>query len=120
MRSWRRRWRRRRSAPRQSRWRTWSSGAVSSVRGAEPLPRPQKPLRVDRLAIDAGLVVQVRAGGATSRADPADDLANVHRLADLDVDARQVSVAGREAAAVLDFDHVAVAALPAGERHRAV
>src|SRR5262249_36096040 len=85
-----------------------------------PLPGAQKSLRVDRLAIDAGLVVQMRPGGAAGRANLADDLAAVHRLADLDVDAGQVAVAGREAMAGLDFDHVSVAPLPAGEGHRAI
>ena len=80
--------------------------------------RAQEFLRIDRLAVDARLVMQMRAGRAAGRADLADGLADPHRLADLDVDLRQVAVAGGEAVAVVDLDHLAVAAFPAGDASR--
>jgi hypothetical protein len=40
---------------------------LSSVETAQPQPRAQKLLWVDRLAADAGLVVQMRASGGTVR-----------------------------------------------------
>src|SRR5215471_17286513 len=63
--------------------------------------------------------MQMRAGGAAGRAEPADHLAEPDRLSDPDVDLRQVAVAGRDAVGVLDLDHAAVAAAPAGGRYGA-
>src|SRR4051794_13038474 len=83
-------------------------------RVAEPQARAQEFLRIDRFAIDAGFVVQMRSGRAAGRADPADGLADLDLLADLHFDLRHVTVAGREAIAVIDLDHLAVAAVPAG------
>ena len=51
---------------------------------AQPHPRARKLLRIDRLAVDARFVVQVRTGGAAGRAGLADDLSDAHRLPDLD------------------------------------
>src|ERR1700722_1245959 len=79
----------------------------------------QELLRVDRLAVDAGLVMQVRPGGASGRAHAADGLAGLDGLADLHVDLRHVAVARREAVAVVDLDQAAVAAAPAGRYHLA-
>src|SRR5262245_13449011 len=87
---------------------------------AELRARAQEALRIDRFAVDPRLVVQMRSGGAAGRADLADDLAGLDRMADLGVDAGEVAVARRDAVAVVDLDHLAVAALPAGECHRAV
>src|SRR5262249_20369540 len=67
-----------------------------------------------------GLVVQMRAGRASGRADPADDLAGLDRLADTHVDRRQMAVARRQSVAMVDIDRPAVAAAPARRRHRAV
>src|SRR5262249_56597693 len=55
-----------------------------------------------------------RAGRASGGADLADDLADADHLPDLDVDLREVAVAGGEPVAVVDLDQVAVAALAAG------
>src|SRR5262245_5601826 len=64
--------------------------------------------------------MQMRAGWAAGRADLADDLAGLLGIADLAVHAGKVAVAGREAVAVVDVDHLAVAALPAGDGHGTV
>src|SRR5580692_12909800 len=77
----------------------------------------QKFLRIDRFAVDAGLVMQMRAGRAPGRADPADHLADANALADANVDLGEMAVAGGEAIAVVDLDHLAIAAAPAGRRH---
>src|SRR5215510_13248617 len=88
---------------------------IRGSEAAEPDGGAQEFLRVDRVAVDAGLVVQVRAGGAPGRADLADDLADAHVLALADVDGGEMAVARRQAVAVIDFHHFAVAAAPAGE-----
>ena len=72
-------------------------------------------LRIDRFAVDARLVVQMRAGRAAGRAELADHLADADLVADRDVDLRQMAVAGRKPVAVIDLDHLAVAAAPAGD-----
>src|SRR5215475_5803442 len=77
------------------------------------LARMQELLRVDGIAVDAGFIVQGRAGRTTGRADLADDLADLDALSDLYVDLGEMAVAGREAVAVIDLDHAAVAAAPA-------
>src|SRR6185312_4779803 len=81
---------------------------------AKPYAGTQELLRIDRFAVDTRLVMQMGPGGAAGRADLADDLADVDDLADLDVDLREVAVPRREAVAVVDFDHIAVAAVAAG------
>src|ERR1044072_8844902 len=88
-------------------------------RSAEPHACAEELLRIDRVAVDARFVVQVRSGRASRRADLADDLSDADRLPDLDVDLRQMRIARREAVAVIDFDHLAVAAVPAADRTRA-
>src|SRR5436190_21650770 len=62
----------------------------------------------------------VRAGGAAGRADLADHLADLDDVADLDVDRGEMAVAGGEAVAMVDLDHAAITALPAGRGHLAV
>src|ERR1700722_14537746 len=74
----------------------------------------QELLRVDRLAVDAGLVMQERPGGASGRAHAAAGLAGLDGLAGLQVVLRHGAVAGREAFAVVDLDHAALSAAPAG------
>src|SRR5437763_16042704 len=90
-----------------------------SDRPAQPHASAQEPLRVDRLAVDARLVMQMRAGGAPSRADTADDLADPNSLPDFHIDCRKMRVARRKAVAVVDLDHLAVAAVPARDGHGA-
>src|SRR5215475_74815 len=93
----------------------WRRLVRSGSEAADPDGGTQEFLRIDRVAVDAGLVVQVRAGGAPGRADLADDLADAHALALADVDGGEMAVARRQAVAVIDFHHLAVAAAPAGE-----
>src|SRR5437879_4551811 len=64
--------------------------------------------------------MQMRTGRAAGGADLADGLADRDALADLDVDLRHMTVAGRKSVAMVDFDHVAVAAIPAGSGDGAV
>src|ERR1700733_1630006 len=59
----------------------------------------------------------MRPGRAAGRAKPADGLAGLDVFADLDVDFREMSVTGREPIAMIDFDHTAIAAAPAGGNH---
>jgi hypothetical protein len=66
----------------------------------QPNSGAQEFLRVDRLAVDARLVMQVRAGGAAGRADLADDLSDADGLAFADVARREVAVAGRQTVAL--------------------
>jgi len=70
--------------------------------------------RVDRLAVDPGLEVEVASGRRAGRADPGDLLAGVDGVADRDLDAAvlDVGVAGLDAVAVLEQDSVAVGAVP--------
>src|SRR5690606_8504255 len=77
---------------------------------------------VDRLVVDAEFVVQVRPGGPAGGAHVADELALRDLGAALDArgDAALVGVDGGVLAEVLDDDHIAVAALLAGELDRAV
>ena len=64
-----------------------------SLKAAKPDARAQEFLRIDRLAVDARLVVQMRAGGAAGRADLAERLPDAHLLADFDVDVRYAPLA---------------------------
>src|SRR5438309_7314803 len=95
-------------------------------RGAAASHRPElhagaeEFLRIDGVAVDAGLVVQMRAGRAAGGADLADHLAGPHALADGDVDRREMAVAGDETVTVVDLDHLAIAALPTRDRDLAV
>ena len=72
-------------------------------------------------AVDADFIVEVVAGRAAGRAHAADLLAAGDVIAGLNQHRRHVAVAGGDAAAVVEFDHVAVAAaVPAGAEHGAV
>ena len=82
----------------------------------EGTARLEVPHRVDRIAADPDLEVQVRAGRVARVAGVADDLALADALADRDRDPRLVAVARGDAAAVVDAGVVAVAAGPAGDR----
>ena len=78
----------------------------------------QNLVRIDRLAVDARLVMEMRARGAAGRAETAHALAGLELVAHLDVDLRQMAIACREPIAVVDLDHPAIAAAPAGGDHR--
>src|SRR3954453_2657287 len=62
----------------------------------------------------------MRPGGTAGRPDETNDLADLHDLADPDIDLGEMAVAGCEAIAVIDLDHAAVAAGPAGRDDLAV
>src|SRR6478609_9364636 len=85
----------------------------------EPLSRAeanacaQEFLGIDGFAVDPRFIVQMRSGGAAGRADFTDHLADLHAIADLDVDLRKMAVAGGKPVAMVDLDHAAVAAAPA-------
>ena len=65
--------------------------------------------------------MDVRARREARAAHVGDDLAAAHVLAGADDDLHRVAVARHDAVAVVDVDHVAVAArIPAGRRDRAV
>src|SRR5437762_9881968 len=81
---------------------------------------PQELLRINSLAVDAGFVVQMRTGRTSRRTDEPDHLADLHDLADLDIDLGEMAVAGRKSVAVINLDHAAVTAGPAGRDHLAV
>src|SRR6266403_4797433 len=95
---------------------------TSAARGRSPLPKisaraqphagAQEFLRVDRFAVDPGFVVQMRAGRPAGRAHSADHLTDLDLIANPDADLRQMAVAGRQAVAMVDFHHAAVAAGP--------
>ena len=57
--------------------------------------------RVDAHAVDPQLPVEVRAGGEAGVAHGGDDLALGDGVADGDIDAREVPVAGHDAPAVI-------------------
>src|SRR5262245_31735312 len=87
------------------------------LRGSQPAQADrgaQEALRIDGVAVDARLVVQVRAGRAPGGAHLADDLADADGLSFRNVDDRQMAVARRQSVAVIDPDHLAVAAAPSG------
>src|ERR1700681_4775443 len=64
--------------------------------------------------------MQMRAGRPPGRSDRADHLSDSDLIADLDADLRQMAVAGRQAVAVVDFDHAAIAASPSRRNHLSV
>src|SRR5215204_2029981 len=88
-------------------------------RAAKSRPGAQEAPRVDGHAVDPGLVMEMSAGRAAGRADAADERAGRNLLAGHDPDRGEVGVAGREAVAVVDLDHAAVAAGIFGRRDRA-
>jgi hypothetical protein len=76
--------------------------------------------RIDRAAVDADFVMEMAAGRTAGRAHQADDLAALHAGIVGDEDLREVAVARLDAAAMVDLDEVAVAALAAGMADDAV
>ena len=77
-------------------------------------PARRSSTKINCLAVDPCLIVQMRAGGTASRSNPAEDFANADNLADFHGDHGQMAIAGSKAVAVTDLHHVAIAALAAG------
>src|SRR5690606_28730187 len=96
-----------------------------SGRRVTPLPAlgpdlAQELARVVHAAVLPDLEVHVGPGGATGRTGLGDLLADADQVADLHRIARVVRVTGHVAIAVVDLDHVAVAAAHAGKTDHAV
>src|SRR5438034_7825875 len=75
----------------------------------------QKLEWVDVAIVCEDFVMQMRAGGASSRADIADDVASLDDLAGLDPECTQVPVPRDQPESVLDDDEIAVIASVGGE-----
>src|SRR5436189_4945905 len=80
--------------------------------------RRKKASRVDRLFAEPQLKVKMGAGRTPGRSDITDQLSARDRLADLDLDPREVSIACEQAIAMIDLDHISIAAFPACFGHR--
>src|SRR5688500_13225222 len=65
-------------------------------------------------------MMQLPSARASRRSAHADDVTGAHPLADLHGDVGEMPVARREPVAVVDLDHLAVAALPSGNGDAAV
>src|SRR5919197_5227957 len=91
----------------------------SQVRQRDARSLPQVAARIDGRAVDAHLVVEVRAGGTARGADGADRLPATHALALAHVERGEMSVERVELAAVVDDDQGAVARVAPGEDHLA-
>src|SRR5690349_21780180 len=64
----------------------YNAAAISGLQhSAQPHARAQELLRIDRIAIDARFIMQMRPRRAAGRADAADDLSDAHALSDLHV-----------------------------------
>ncbi len=69
--------------------------------------------------VDPHLIVQVRPGGATRRADAAEHCAGLDRLTLTHCDPGEMAVARGDSIAVIDLDHVAVTPRSFGSNHTA-
>src|SRR5688500_16174082 len=58
--------------------------------------------------------MKMRPRRAADRPDVRDDLASRDRVANIDLDLRQMSVTRFQSVAMIDLDHVSVAAFPSG------
>src|ERR1044072_9855890 len=63
--------------------------------------------------------MEVRAGGAPGGPDRAQLIAAAYLIADRNIDPGKVAVAAGDAVAVIDLDHIAIAALASGLEDRA-
>lgn len=73
----------------------------------------QKAGRVDGIAVDTDLEVQVCAGGAAGGTHVGDGVSAQNRRTSAHAKAREVSIAGKDAMAVVDLHHIAIALPPA-------
>src|SRR5215470_9160288 len=82
----------------------------------QSLTSVEKFLRVDGFAFDANFIMHMWSGRAPGRAKLADDAACAHGVAGHNVDLGEMTVAGHQPIAVVDLDHLAIAAARARER----
>eukprot|EP01031_Cornospumella_fuschlensis_P041461 gene41461-50590_t len=96
------------------------AGGAGSAPGRELCAGAQEPGRIDRLVVDAGFVMQMRAGRAAGRSHQRDRLFARYRFARPHQDLRQMRIACLETAAMVDLDHLAVTpgAAREGDRSR--
>src|SRR5436305_574074 len=64
------------------------------------------------MPVDTDLIMEVRSGGATRRTHQCDQLPALHARIVADQDLRKMAVAGGDALAMIDLDHVAITAHP--------
>src|SRR5262249_45424582 len=74
--------------------------------------------RVPRGPIESNLIVKMRRSRPAGAPRPADDRASLDVLSYLDIKTRQMRVVSRNAAAVVHYDHVSVAVIPAHKLDR--
>src|SRR5678815_4912947 len=79
----------------------------------------QEGARIDRLAVQSHLEMQMRPGRAAGAADDPDQLAGRDRLPGMGAEAGHVGVARQQAVAMVDLDAIAVAGALADEGDRA-
>ena len=80
---------------------------------------PRHDSRIDGVAFDEDLVVQMRPGGVPRRPRPADLGACADLLVPSDVECREMSVETADLTSVIDDDGSAISAAPAGVGHDA-
>src|SRR5690349_19104714 len=85
--------------------------------GDDVLPRLQELLRIDRIAVDAHLVMNVRAGAAPSAAEQSDLLSVAEVLPARHGDPMEMAVDRDDPRAVIDLHHPAIGALGTGEHY---
>ncbi len=73
-------------------------------------PGDQKPHRINRRVVAADLVMYVRTGGAAGAPSTANNVAGLHVVAGFDQNGGEMAESRRYALAVIDLDHIAVAA----------
>src|SRR3546814_10074316 len=95
----------------------WSSDVCSSDR---IISRLHERHRIDGFAIDTNFIMKVAARRATSRTHQADDLPASYALVRLHNQLGHMTIAGRNAVAMIDFDQIAITSGPSGPADDAV
>src|SRR5215831_4086345 len=71
---------------------------------------------IDRLIVDSHFIMQVWPGRTAGRAHQTKNVARINGLAYAHIDLRKVAIPRRQAAPMVNVDHIAVASLPTGDR----